>query len=656
VKSGIDREYADPTVRPQDDLFRHVNGGWLATAQIPPDRARDGEFMRLHDEAEKSVRAIIERLARDNRPTGDELASTDEEKIGVLYGDFMDEARIEAAGAQPISAELARIAAVGDRAGFGELLGRFQRTGVAGPLHAWVDTDDTNSAQYILNFSQGGITLPDESYYREEAFADIRAEYQRHIERMFALAEVADPAGCAATVWALESRLASAHWDRVKTRDVSKTYNPMTESELRQLAPNCEWDQWLLGVGAGPTILASAVVRQPSFLASLSAALQDVPLDEWKTWLSWNVIHGSAPYLSSAFVEENFAFFGRTLTGAQEVRERWKRGVALTEAALGEALGKIYVNEHFGPKAKERTDQLVAAIVAAYAQNINGLDWMTEQTKAKALAKLALFNPKIGYPNRWRDYSGLRILPGDLLGNVRRTNEFETNRELNKLGAPVDRDEWFMLPQTVNAYYNPGMNEIVFPAAILQPPFFDPDAEDAVNFGGIGAVIGHEISHGFDDQGSKYDGLGNLNNWWTQADRDEFERRADMLIAQFDGYETAEAPGHKVNGSLTVGENIGDLGGLTIAATAYLLSLDGSQAPVIDGLTGMQRLLFNWARVWRGKSRPEEAIRLLAIDPHSPPDLRANATVRNLPQFYEAFDVQPGDGLWLDPDARVSIW
>ncbi|MEI6622052.1 MAG: M13-type metalloendopeptidase [Actinomycetes bacterium] len=656
MKSGIDREYADPTVRPQDDLFRHVNGGWLATAQIPPDRARDGEFMRLHDEAEKSVRAIIERLARDNRPTGDELASTDEEKIGVLYGDFMDEARIEAAGAQPISAELARIAAVGDRAGFGELLGRFQRTGVAGPLHAWVDTDDTNSAQYILNFSQGGITLPDESYYREEAFADIRAEYQRHIERMFALAEVADPAGCAATVWALESRLASAHWDRVKTRDVSKTYNPMTESELRQLAPNCEWDQWLLGVGAGPTILASAVVRQPSFLASLSAALQDVPLDEWKTWLSWNVIHGSAPYLSSAFVEENFAFFGRTLTGAQEVRERWKRGVALTEAALGEALGKIYVNEHFGPKAKERTDQLVAAIVAAYAQNINGLDWMTEQTKAKALAKLALFNPKIGYPNRWRDYSGLRILPGDLLGNVRRTNEFETNRELNKLGAPVDRDEWFMLPQTVNAYYNPGMNEIVFPAAILQPPFFDPDAEDAVNFGGIGAVIGHEISHGFDDQGSKYDGLGNLNNWWTQADRDEFERRADMLIAQFDGYETAEAPGHKVNGSLTVGENIGDLGGLTIAATAYLLSLDGSQAPVIDGLTGMQRLLFNWARVWRGKSRPEEAIRLLAIDPHSPPDLRANATVRNLPQFYEAFDVQPGDGLWLDPDARVSIW
>jgi len=646
----------DPTIRPQDDLFKHVNGRWLSTAAIPPDRARDGEFMRLHDEAEKNVRLIIDRLARDNRLTGDSVACTDEEKIGVLYGDFMDEAAIEAAGAAPIAQELAQIAAVADRSAFSALLGRFQRTGLAGALQAWVDTDDTNSSQYILNFSQGGISLPDESYYREDSFSEIRTEFLAHIERMFTLAAVADPAECAATVFALESRLASAHWDRASTRDVSKTYNPMTEQELRLLAPNCEWDHWLDGVCAGKPILSTTVVRQPSFLESLSAAFDEIPLQDWKTWLTWKVIHGSAPYLSSAFVNENFAFYGRTLTGAQEVRERWKRGVSLSEATLGEALGHIYVAEHFPPNAKARTDQLVAAIVAAYGENIKGLDWMTEETKAKALDKLALFNPKIGYPKRWRDYSPLQIRAGDLLGNVRRASEFETDRELNKLGSEVDRDEWFMLPQTVNAYYNPGMNEIVFPAAILQPPFFDPDAEDAVNFGGIGAVIGHEISHGFDDQGSKYDGFGNLNNWWTDSDRTEFERRADQLIAQFDGYETAEAPGHKVNGSLTVGENIGDLGGLTIAATAYQMSMNGSEAPIINGLTGMQRLLFNWARVWRGKSRLEEAIRLLAIDPHSPPDLRANATVRNLPQFYSAFDVQPEDELWLDPDDRVSIW
>lgn len=646
----------DPTVRPQDDLFKHVNGHWLANTEIPADRAREGEFMRLHDVAEKNVHAIIERLAAANRLEPGQRAVNDEQKIGVLYGDFMDEAAIEAAGMTPIAAELAQIDAVTNREQLFALLGKFTRTGVGGPLRAWVDTDDKDSTRYILNFSQGGITLPDESYYREESFATIRAQYFKHVERMFALAGIADPAQSAMAVEELESRLASAHWDRVANRDVSRTYNPVTRDELALLTPNYDWDSWLAGAGASPAVLADAVMRQPSFAQSLSDAVAEVDLEVWKTWLTWNVIHGSAPYLSSDFVNENFAFYGKTLTGAQEIRDRWKRGVSLTEGALGEALGKVYVSEHFPPAAKAHTDRLVKAIITAYRENILGLPWMTTETKTKALEKLATFNPKIGYPQTWRDYSSLEILPGDLMGNVRRANEWETDRELAKLGSEVDRTEWFMLPQTVNAYYNPGMNEIVFPAAILQPPFFDPDAEDAVNFGGIGAVIGHEISHGFDDQGSKYDGLGNLNNWWTDVDRTEFDARSSKLIAQFDEYETAEAPGHKVNGGLTVGENIGDLGGLTIAAAAYKISLDGREAPVIDGMDGMTRLLFGWAQVWRGKSRPEEAIRLLAIDPHSPHDLRANATVRNLPEFYEALDVQESDGLWLDPEDRVSIW
>jgi len=398
------------------------------------------------------------------------------------------------------------------------------------------------------------------------------------------------------------------------------------------------------------------VVRQPSFFTGLSDELDAVDLDGWKTWLRWKVVHAAAPYLSQAFVEENFDFYGRTLSGVPQIRERWKRGVSLVESVLGEALGRLYVAEHFPPDSKERMQRLVAHLVEAYRQRISELEWMTPQTRQRALDKLDAFTPKIGYPDRWRDYSALEVLPGDLLGNVGRAAAFETDRELKKIGSPVDRGEWHMTPQTVNAYYNPGMNEIVFPAAILQPPFFDAEADDAANYGGIGAVIGHEIGHGFDDQGSKYDGVGNLNNWWTDKDRAEFDDRSAALIAQYDAFEPADTPGHTVNGALTVGENIGDLGGLAIAAHAYDLALDGASAPQIDGLTGMQRLMFGWAQVWREKSRPEEKIRLLSIDPHSPPEFRCNGTIRNVSEFHSAFGTDDGDALWMNPADRVSIW
>jgi putative endopeptidase len=388
----------------------------------------------------------------------------------------------------------------------------------------------------------------------------------------------------------------------------------------------------------------------------MAQTLTDVPINDWKAWLAWKVVHTAAPYLSKALVDENFAFYGTTLTGAPENRERWKRGVSVVERAMGEALGRLYVAEHFPPRAKERMLELVGNLVEAYRVDILALDWMSDDTKQRALEKLRKFTPKIGYPDKWRDYSTLTIDRDDLLGNVRRAHVFELDRNLVKIGQEVDRTEWFMTPQTVNAYYNPGMNEIVFPAAILQPPFFDMDADDAANYGGIGAVIGHEIGHGFDDQGSKYDGDGNLKDWWTAEDRTEFEKRTKALIAQYDAYEPRDLPGHKVNGALTVGENIGDLGGLTIAYKAYLIALDGADAPVLDGLTGPQRLFYGWAQVWRAKSRPEEALRRLATDPHSPPEFRCNGVLRNLVEYYGAFGVTEGDGLWLEPDQRIRIW
>jgi endothelin-converting enzyme/putative endopeptidase len=449
---------------------------------------------------------------------------------------------------------------------------------------------------------------------------------------------------------AVETRLAQGHWERAATRDVDKTYNLMTSSELRDLCPAFDWEAFVRNLGGSEAILAETCVRQPSYLQHLSTVLAEVPIEQWQVWLTLGVVRMAAPYLPADFVETNFDFYGRTLSGTPQLRERWKRGVAVVEGSIGEAVGREYVARHFPPESKAMMEELVANLLRAYRESISKLDWMSEQTKERAFEKLDMFRSKIGYPDEFRDYSELSFSPGDLMGNVLSANAFETRRQLAKIGAPVDRGEWLMLPQMVNAYYRPGMNEICFPAAILQPPFFSPDAELCENYGGIGAVIGHEVGHGFDDQGAKYDGAGNLHDWWEPEDKERFQERQQALIAQYDAFEPRALPGEHVNGELTVGENIGDLGGLTIALTAYSIARQGD----VD-VEDVKKLFFNWGLIWRTKRRKELDQQFLTIDPHSPPEFRANV-VRNLDEFHAAFDTRPGDGLWLEPTARVRIW
>jgi putative endopeptidase len=567
----------------------------------------------------------------------------------------MDEARAEELGAEPIAPALAAVDAVATHRDLAQLLGELERAGGSGLFGSYVDMDSRNSDRYVVNLVQGGLGLPDESYYRDDKFAEIRSAYVAHMTRMLALAGRPDAEATAAQVLAVETRLAQGHWERADTRDVLKTYNLMTLAELRETAPGFDWSTWAAGLGTTDETFADVIVRQPSYLVHLSKALEEVTLDEWRSWLAMRVVQAAAPYLSGDFVDENFDFYGKTLNGTPELRARWKRGVALVEGALGEAVGEIYVERHFPPTSKALMDDLVANLIEAYRRNIEKLDWMGEDTKKRAYEKLTTFRPKIGYPEKFRDYSGLEVDPADLLGNVGRAAAFETDRQLGKIGSPVDRDEWLMLPQTVNAYYKPTTNEICFPAGILQKPFFAPDADPAENYGGIGAVIGHEIGHGFDDQGSQYDADGNLNEWWTETDRAAFKAKSDTLIKQYDGFSPRNLPGEHVNGALTVGENIGDLGGLTIALKAYEISLEGTEAPVIDGMTGAQRVFLNWAYVWRTKRRKELEQQYLTVDPHSPPEFRANIA-RNLDEFHQAFGTTSGDGLWLDPEDRVRIW
>jgi putative endopeptidase len=650
TRSGVDPSGFDKSVRPQDDFFRYVNGGWMQKTEIPADKSRWGTFDQLIDESDAAIRAIIEEAEKSDAPEGSETR-----KVGDLYKSFMNEALADELGVNPLADDLAKVDALADKKALVALLGSLQRQGAAGGLFgAGVGVDAKKSDQYVTYMGQGGISLPDESYYREEKYQEIRDQFVAHVEKMLTLAGIDDAKAKAARVLELETAVAKHHWDRVKRRDRTLTYNKKTLAEVEKLAPAIDWKTWLANLGA-PKI-DEVVVAQPDFFEAVSKLVEEVPLDDWKTWVRWRLIHDAAEYLSKPFVDEDFAFFGRTLSGTPELRPRWKRGVGLVSGAMGEAVGKLYVERHFPPDAKTRMKELVENLTAAYRANISELDWMSPETRAKALDKLAKFTPKIGYPDKWRDYSKLEIKPDDLLGNVRRADAFENDREFAKLGGPIDRDEWGMTPHTVNAYYNSTLNEIVFPAAILQPPFFDLKADDAVNYGAIGAVIGHEIGHGFDDQGSKSDGDGNLVNWWTDADRKEFEARAKKLIEQYDAFEPAQLPGQKVNGALTIGENIGDLGGLTIAYKAYKRSLDGKEAPVIDGLTGDQRFFLGWAQAWRGKIRDAELSRRLAIDPHSPSEFRCNGVLRNLPEFYEAFGVKDGDKLWLPEAERVRIW
>lgn len=651
MKSGIDPTHIDPTVRPQDDLFRHVNGHWLATSEIPSDRASDGAFYSLRDQSEKQVREIIEN-------TTDAPAGSVEQKIGDLYRSFMDESRAEELGITPITSNLSRVAAVTSKSEFLILLGQLEEEGLEGLFYGFIATDHKQSNENIIYLGQAGLSLPDEAYYREDEYAPIRAAFLAHIAAIFDLAGLADGTSHATCILDLETELAAHHWDQVRDRDATLTYNRFSFAEIEKLSTGFDWPAWNAGAKVPQAVLALAVVRQPSFFTGLGEMLQkfDGNADKWRSWLTWQVLSSAAPYLNSAMVNENFAFYGRTLSGVPELKERWKRGVGIVEGSLGEAVGQIYVAKHFPPAAKARMEELVGNLIQAYRVDIAALDWMGEDTKNRALEKLNKFTLKIGYPDKWRDYTNLHIVANDLIANLTAVARFARDFEFNKIGRPVDRSEWYMTPQTVNAYYNPGMNEIVFPAAILQPPFFDMEADDAVNYGGIGAVIGHEIGHGFDDQGAKYDGDGNLNNWWSDADSTEFERRSAKLIDQYEALVPAETPDSHINGALTIGENIGDLGGLTIAHKAYEISLGNKPAPEIDGQSGYQRLFFGWAQAWRSKARPEEIRRRLATDPHSPAEFRCNQVVRNLNEFYDAFGVTETDQLYLPPRDRVRIW
>nr|NLD40781.1 peptidase M13 [Actinomycetales bacterium] len=642
--------------RPQDDLYLHMNGEWLATHEIPADRPTDGAFRALRDQAEIDVRAIIEDCA-DGTVTGTEAGL-----IGALYSSFMDEAAVNAAGAEPLHADLGPIAEAALKDELAAVIGRLAPTGVASPFYSQVSNDPLDPDTYTTYTVQGGLGLPDEAYYREDVHAATREKYVAHIARMLELAGLGGEAE-AARIMMLETELAGGHWNIVDMRDASKTTNGMTLDELVELAGAFPLRTWAEATGT-PQVFEKLNVMTPSFFTHLGQVWESRSLLDLKLWLSWGVLRSRAPYLFDEIVEENFDFWGRTLTGAQELRARWKRGVAFVDGAVPEAVGKLYVERHFPPAAKEKMDHLVERLIEAYRESIQALEWMGEETKVKALQKLEGFYPKIGYPKEFRDYSALAADAGDLLANVRAANQFEWDRQSAKVGGPVDRDEWLMPPQMVNAYYMPTSNEIAFPAAILQPPFFDPEADDALNYGGIGAVIGHEIGHGFDDQGSKYGPTGKFESWWTDADREAFEERTKALIDQYEGLVPAqfgESADHAVNGALTIGENIGDLGGLSIALKAYTIELASrgssfEDEPEIEGATALQRVFQNWALVWREKARDEYLIQRMATDPHSPDEFRCNQVVRNVPQFHEAFGVTEDDGMWLAPEERVKIW
>ena len=648
LTSGIDSASLDPLVRPQDDLFRHYNGVWVREYEMPADRSSDGIFRKLHDAAEEQVRQIIETSS----------GVGEAQKIGDLYKSFMDTDAIKARGISPIIDDLAAIDGITNLQEFITVMARLEMRGIGGIFGAAIYPDAMDSNTNILYIGQGGLSLPDESYYREEQFASIRTAFLDHVAKMCALVGIADGADVAKKILTLETEIATHHWDQVKDRDATLTYNKYSRAELESLAPHFLFDTWASNAKVPAKAFESLVVCEPSFFESISAmfARFDAHRDAWVAWLKLNLVSASAAFLTDEIVQQNFEFYAKTLSGTPQIRDRWKRGVSVTQGALGEAIGKVYVEKHFPARAKEEMKVLVDYLLEAYRLSILELPWMSDETKKKALEKLTKFTPKIGYPDKWRDYSTLEISASDLIGNLWRIAEFDHAYAIAKIGAPVDRDEWHMTPQTVNAYYNPLANEIVFPAAILQPPFFDLDAEMAANYGGIGATIGHEIGHGFDDQGSKYDGDGNMVDWWSDVDRAKFEELTSVLVAQFDALSPESTPDIHVNGAFTLGENIGDLGGLAIAYKAYKLALKGAQSPVIDGFTGDQRFFLSYAHSWRNKNRPEEVRRRIAIDPHSPDEFRCNQIVRNVQEFYDAFSVSEKDELWLAPSERVRIW
>jgi putative endopeptidase len=650
--SGIDTRYIDSSVRAQDDFFAYLNGKWLKTTEIPPDKASWGTFMQLRDNTQPQLLGIIEADQKDPH----KKAGTDVQKVGDLYASFMDENKLEALGYRPLTAELQRIRTLRDKKGVPALVAHLAQVGVPTPYGIRVAQDARASTRYAAYISQGGLGMPDRDYYLKQddaRMADTRAQYEQHVARTLALAGEKNAAARAKAILAFETGLAHVQWTKVALRDPVKRYNKVEIAKLGELTPGYDWKAALAAAGiANKTDYV--IVGQPSYLKGLDQLLATTSLDTLKAYFTWQLLRAYSPYLSQAFVDEDFAFYGGTLSGLKQIEPRWKRGVATVEDALGEALGRQYVEKYFPAERKARMEEMVGNILAAYKQSIDQLDWMGPETKKEAQAKLARFTPHIGYPNKWRDYAKLSIRPDDLAGNVMRAETFAYNRNVNKLGKPIDREEWGMTPQTVNAYYNATMNEIVFPAAILQPPFFDMRADDAVNYGAIGAVIGHEISHGFDDKGSQSDGDGNLRDWWTSEDRARFKARTDMLVKQYDSY--SPIPGYNVNGALTLGENIGDNSGVAIAYKAYKISLHGKAAPVIDGLSGDQRFFMGFGQVWRMKMREAQQIKQVKTDPHSPGQFRANGTMKNQAAFYDAFGVKEGDKMYLAPKDRVTIW
>jgi putative endopeptidase len=649
LKSGIDVANMDPSVRPQDDFYRYVNGTWLKNTPIPSDKPGHNAFYELYDRSQERLRAIIEESA--NKP--DKQPGTPEQKVGDMYTSFMNEAHVEELGLAPLKGELDLIDSLKSKSEIPALMAHFDRIAVGTPIGSYIDQDHKDATQYIAYYMQSGLGLPDRDYYLlpDKKFKDIRAAYRAHVEKMLALSGDKAAAKDAKAIVALETALAKKQWTQVESRDDEKTYNKFEVAKANALTPGFDFAAFLKADGV---TTPSVIVFQPSAFTGFAGQLKAQPLSVWKAYFRWHLVHDYAKYLTKALVDENFAFYGKTLFGTQEQRPRWKRGVSAVEGALGEALGQIYVDRHFSPQAKQHMEQLVQNLLAAYKQSITSLDWMSEETRKQALVKLAKFTPKIGYPNKWRDYSTLKIAAGDLAGNVMRSAEFEHAWQFGKLGRPIDRDEWQLTPQTINAYYNPGMNEIVFPAAILDPPFFNLEAEDAVNYGGIGAVIGHEIGHGFDDQGSKYDGDGNMRSWWTDADRKQFETRTHALIEEYNQFEPI--PGQKINGALTIGENIGDLGGASIALAAYRLSLNGKPAPVIDGLSAEQRFFMGYCQIWRAKFHEGYLLAIIKSDPHSPDEYRCTGALANVPEFYTTYGVEEGDRMYTAPEKRVKIW
>ncbi|TFW17691.1 M13 family metallopeptidase [Duganella callida] len=650
--SGLDLANLDKSVRPQDDFFRNLNGRWLDQTEIPADQSSWGSFEKLDDDTKPQLRAIIEAAAADpNKQPG-----SDAQRIGDFYASYMDEATLERLRLTPLQADFERVAALSDKAQIPALIAYFNRVGYTAPYNFGIHQDNKDSTRYVADLVQDGLSLPDPDYYLKKSdkkMADALARYEKHVANMLGMAGNAHAAADAKAIVALETELARIQWTKVQMRDPVKAYNKIPLNQLSKLAPGYDWHTWLRDTGiAGKTDYV--IVSQPSFITGMNKLIAKTPLATWQTYFQWQVLHANAPYLSRDFALENFDFYGRVLSGVAQQEPRWKRAVNATDNGLGEVLGKLYVEQHFPPERKAHMEQLVKNLLAAYRQSIDTLDWMGADTKKEAQAKLAKFTTKIGYPNKWRDYSQLVVAKDDLVGNVRRSHQFDYEKEVNKLGKPIDRDEWGMTPQTINAYYNPELNEIVFPAAILQPPFFNAEADDAVNYGAIGAVIGHEISHGFDDQGAQYDGDGNLRDWWTKADHKNFAAKTRMLVRQYNSFSPIK--GYHVNGELTLGENIADNSGAAIAYKAYLISLGGKPAPVIDGLTGQQRFYMGFGQVWRAKIRDAQQIIYLKVDPHAPDKFRANGTVRNQPGYYEAFGVKPGDQMYLAPKDRVIMW